>query len=293
MTLSGGMKRRVMIAKALVHEPTHPVPRRTLGRRGRGTAPRHVGRPCATCATSGVTVILTTHYIEEAEEMADRIGVINKGELILVEEKATLMRKLGRKELRLHLVEPLQQIPAPLVPFGLALQADGHDAGVQLRVRGRAHAHHAAAAGTQPAGPGRFATCETRRARSRTSSCHWCTSPDEHARQSARSTASRWRAPSAPSCRASSTPVLTTSLYFVVFGSAIGSHMTDIGGVPYGAFIVPGLIMLSVLTESIGNASFGIYLSEVVRAPSTSCCRPRSRLRRSCSATSAPRRPSP
>ena len=77
---------------------------------------------------SGVTIILTTHYIEEAEEMADRIGVINKGELVLVEEKSVLMRKLGRRELRLHLVEPLQQVPPQLAAYCLTLG----DAGMTL-----------------------------------------------------------------------------------------------------------------------------------------------------------------
>ena len=106
MTLSGGMKRRVMIAKALSHEPQilfldEPTAgvdvelRRDMWEMVRGLR------------ESGVTIILTTHYIEEAEEMADRIGVINKGELILVEDKAALMRKLGKKQLTLHLQEPL------------------------------------------------------------------------------------------------------------------------------------------------------------------------------------------
>ena len=101
MTLSGGMKRRVLIAKALAHEPRDPVPRRADRRRRRGAAPRHVGAGARGCASSGVTIILTTHYIDEAEEMADRIGVINKGELIVVEEKAALMKKLGKKQLTL------------------------------------------------------------------------------------------------------------------------------------------------------------------------------------------------
>src|SRR6202790_3916246 len=126
MTLSGGMKRRVMIAKALSHqpeilfldEPTAGVDvelRRDMWALVRGLR------------DSGVTVVLTTHYIEEAEEMADRIGVINKGALILVEEKREMMKKLGKKQLTLHLKEPLLRIPLELESWGLELKADGQD----------------------------------------------------------------------------------------------------------------------------------------------------------------------
>ncbi len=124
MTLSGGMKRRVMIAKALSHEPTilfldEPTAgvdvelRRDMWQMVRGLRER------------GVTIILTTHYIEEAEEMADRIGVINKGELIVVEEKHALMRKLGKKQLTLHLQSALPAIPPALAGLPLELVKDG------------------------------------------------------------------------------------------------------------------------------------------------------------------------
>ncbi|MCF6198774.1 MAG: ABC transporter ATP-binding protein [Hyphomicrobiaceae bacterium] len=125
MTLSGGMKRRVLIAKALSHEPEilfldEPTAgvdvelRKDMWALVRGLQ------------ETGVTIILTTHYIEEAEEMADRIGIINKGELILVEEKATLMQKLGKKQLSLELQKPLKQIPKALADFDLELADDGH-----------------------------------------------------------------------------------------------------------------------------------------------------------------------
>ena len=126
MTLSGGMKRRVMIAKALAHEPMILfLDEPTAGvdvelRKGMWDVVR-------TLRASGVTIILTTHYIEEAEEMADRVGVINKGEIILVEEKAALMRKLGRKQLTLHLKERLAAVPDALAPYQLALGPDGCD----------------------------------------------------------------------------------------------------------------------------------------------------------------------
>ncbi|PPE75495.1 multidrug ABC transporter ATP-binding protein [Solimonas fluminis] len=125
MTLSGGMKRRVMIAKALSHEPTILfLDEPTAGvdvelRRDMWALVRRL-------RDKGVTVILTTHYIDEAEEMADRIGVIRKGELILVEDKATLMRKLGRKQLTLQLQEPMQEVPAGLSEWKLSLKDGGH-----------------------------------------------------------------------------------------------------------------------------------------------------------------------
>src|SRR6187431_832708 len=113
MTLSGGMKRRVMIAKALAHEPQilfldEPTAGVDVELR------KDMWEVVRTLRASGVTIILTTHYIEEAEEMADRVGVINKGEIILVEEKAELMRKLGKKQLTLQLQKKLDAVPARL-----------------------------------------------------------------------------------------------------------------------------------------------------------------------------------
>jgi len=126
MTLSGGMKRRVLIAKALSHEPEILfLDEPTAGvdvelRRDMWALVRNL-------RASGVTIILTTHYIDEAEEMADRIGVIHKGELIVVEEKIELMKKLGKKQLTLNLLEPLASIPLELSDWRLALRADGHE----------------------------------------------------------------------------------------------------------------------------------------------------------------------
>ena len=124
ITLSGGMKRRVMIAKALSHEPQilfldEPTAGVDVELR------RDMWAMVRALRASGVTIILTTHYIEEAEEMADRIGVIHKGELILVEDKAALMEKLGRKQLTLHLQHPLQAIPAALAGYPLQLSDEG------------------------------------------------------------------------------------------------------------------------------------------------------------------------
>nr|WP_255612466.1 ABC transporter ATP-binding protein [Alcanivorax sp. 1008] len=124
MTLSGGMKRRVMIAKALAHEPSilfldEPTAGVDVELR------RDMWQMVRQLRDQGVTIILTTHYIEEAEEMADRIGVIRSGEIILVEDKNTLMRKLGRKQLTLQLQNPISAIPASLAQYSLILSEDG------------------------------------------------------------------------------------------------------------------------------------------------------------------------
>ncbi len=124
MTLSGGMKRRVLIAKALSHEPQillldEPTAGVDVELR------KDMWQTVRSLRAAGVTIILTTHYIEEAEDMADRIGVISKGEIILVEDKAELMRKLGKKQLVLHLQRRLEAVPDALAAHHLTLGADG------------------------------------------------------------------------------------------------------------------------------------------------------------------------
>ena len=126
ITLSGGMKRRVLIAKALAHEPQilfldEPTAGVDVELR------KAMWQVVRDLRASGVTIILTTHYIEEAEEMADRVGVINHGEIVLVEDKAQLMRKLGRKQLKLHLQSRLDAVPASLAAHRLELSADGRE----------------------------------------------------------------------------------------------------------------------------------------------------------------------
>ncbi len=126
MTLSGGMKRRVLIAKALAHEPEilfldEPTAGVDVELR------RDMWALVQRLRAGGVTIILTTHYIDEAEEMADRIGVISKGELILVEEKARLMKKLGKKRLTVHLLEPMAAVPGELAEWHLTLKNSGTD----------------------------------------------------------------------------------------------------------------------------------------------------------------------
>jgi ABC-2 type transport system ATP-binding protein len=134
MNLSGGMKRRVMIAKALSHEPQvlfldEPTAGVDVELR------RDMWALVRALRDNGVTIILTTHYIEEAEEMADRIGVVNKGKLILVEDKHILMRKLGKKQLTVQLTEPLQAIPPALSAWPLSLHANGSE--LQFEFDGR------------------------------------------------------------------------------------------------------------------------------------------------------------
>ncbi len=126
MTLSGGMKRRVMIAKALSHEPQilfldEPTAGVDVELR------RDMWQMVRSLRESGVTIILTTHYIDEAEEMADRIGVISNGEIILIEDKVELMRKLGKKRLTLQLQSKLDWIPSELAEYGLEVTADGRE----------------------------------------------------------------------------------------------------------------------------------------------------------------------
>jgi ABC-2 type transport system ATP-binding protein len=124
LTLSGGMKRRVMIAKALSHEPRilfldEPTAGVDVALR------KDMWQVVRDLRASGVTIILTTHYIEEAEDMADRVGVISKGEIVLVEDKAELMRKLGKKKLTVQLQKPIDAVPPELAKYGLALMNDG------------------------------------------------------------------------------------------------------------------------------------------------------------------------
>jgi ABC-2 type transport system ATP-binding protein len=142
MTLSGGMKRRVLIAKALAHEPQilfldEPTAGVDVELR------RDMWKLVRNLRESGVTIILTTHYIDEAEEMADRIGIIRKGELILVEDKSTLIAKLGKRQLTLKLAQPMTELPAALASFSLALKDNGH----ALEYTFDAKAQHADGAG--------------------------------------------------------------------------------------------------------------------------------------------------
>ena len=150
MTLSGGMKRRVMIAKALSHEPQILF----LDEPSAGVdveLRRDMWEMVRGLRASGVTIILTTHYIEEAEQMADRIGVISKGELIVVEDKAVLMQKLGKKQLTLQLKSPLERIPDELAGTRARALGRRQGAGLHLRHPGRRHGDRGAPAASRRA----------------------------------------------------------------------------------------------------------------------------------------------
>ena len=262
MTLSGGMKRRVLIAKALAHEPQilfldEPTAGVDVELR------KDMWQLVRALRASGVTIILTTHYIEEAEEMADRVGVINKGEIILVEDKVELMRKLGRKQLTLELHQRIDAIPAALDAFHLTLAADGKELIYTYDTKG------------ERTGITALLDALQRRRHQVQGSAHDAKLAGGHFRRPVEAPAMNIYAVRAiyvyEMSRTARTlfqsvvsPVISTSLYFIVFGAAIGSRITQIDGVSYGSFIVPGLIMLMLLTQSVTNASFGIYFPRFV-----------------------------
>ena len=262
MTLSGGMKRRVLIAKALAHEPQilfldEPTAGVDVELR------KDMWQLVRALRASGVTIILTTHYIEEAEEMADRVGVINKGEIILIEDKVELMRKLGRKQLTLELHERIDTIPAALDAYHLTLAADGKELIYTYDTKG------------ERTGITALLDALHRRRDQIQGSAHDAKLAGGYFRRPVEAPAMNIYAVRAiyiyEMSRTARTlfqsvvsPVISTSLYFIVFGAAIGSRITQIDGVSYGSFIVPGLIMLMLLTQSVTNASFGIYFPRFV-----------------------------
>ena len=256
MTLSGGMKRRVLIAKALSHEPQilfldEPTAGVDVELR------KDMWEVVRALRAAGVTIILTTHYIEEAEEMADRVGVINKGEIILVEDKAELMRKLGKKQLTLQLARAARRRSrrrSPPITSTLARRRhassstpttpQGERTGITDAARRPAARRHPLQG---PADDAELARGHLRRPGARTGS-------DAHEPVNLHAIRAIYLFEMARTGRtllqSIVSPVISTSLYFVVFGAAIGSRITEIDGVSYGAFIVPGLIMLMLLTQS-------------------------------------------
>jgi len=248
--LSGGMKRRVLIAKALSHEPKILF----LDEPSAGVdveLRKDMWKLIKKLRDDGVTIILTTHYIEEAEEIADRIGVINNGQILLVEDKAELMQKLGKKQLIIEIKEPIQNIPESLTSYAIELDATGTSLIYTYDTKGD--------------GTG-ITELLQRINQSGLSLKDIKTTQSSLDAEMARAFKTLFQT--------MASPVISTSLYFIVFGSAIGSRIESIEGVSYGLFIVPGLTMLTLLTQSISNASFGIYfpkftgtIYEILSAP--------------------------
>ena len=215
----------------------------------------------------GVTIILTTHYIEEAEEMADRVGVIDRGRLVLVEETAALMRKLGKRRLSIMMQRRIDAIPPALAGWPLRLEAEGErlvyefeanaaDTGIPrlLRELGDAGIDYKDLETSRSSLEDIFVGLVEGAGMSRVNCLGmWAI----YRTEMARTRRTVWQSVA--------TPVITTMLYFIVFGGAIGSRMQQVGGVGYGAFIVPGLIMLTLLTEGISNASVAIYFPKFTR----------------------------
>ena len=237
MRLSGGMKRRVLIAKALSHEPQilfldEPTAGVDVELR------KDMWEVVRSLRASGVTIILTTHYIEEAEQMADRVGVINKGELIVVEDKAELMHKLGKKQLAGAAAEAGRHSGRACVLQSHA-RARRPRPRLQLRDPGGASRHH-------PAGRGPIAPehpAERHPHHAKLARGHF-RGPSEEGPMNHRAVWAIYRYEMARTGRtlfqSIVSPVISTSLYFVVFGAAIGSRIPEIEGVGYGSFIVPG-----------------------------------------------------
>ena len=228
ITLSGGMKRRLMIAKALSHEPEilfldEPTAGVDVELR------RDMWVMVRALQAQGVTIILTTHYIEEAEEMADRIGVINKGELILVEDKVELMRKLGKKQLTLQLVAPLQRVPPELADYRLELADGGSELIYTYDARGERPGIAALLDDIESIGhPLQGSAHDAELARRDLRQSGAGPSMNVHAIRAIYrfEMARTWRT----LMQSIVSPVLSTSLYFVVFGAAIGSRMTEVDG---------------------------------------------------------------
>jgi ABC-2 type transport system ATP-binding protein len=280
-SLSGGMKRRLLIAKALVHDP--PVlfldePTAGVDVELRRDLWAYVKR----LASAGTTVVLTTHYLEEAEELADRIGVIKNGRLLVVEEKRELIARHSKRIVRLELEKPVRELPAPLAAAGAAL-ADGGAAVVLTSRVGEplfGPLQAVAAAGL------RVADVQTREPRLENVIVELLNSPAPIAPPTNGATAFERPVPPLPlparpvektlgmrtlyrkevkrflrvPGQTILSPLITTALYFVVFGWSLGGRLREVDGVPYIRFLVPGLVMLGVINNSFLNTSSSLFI---------------------------------
>ena len=292
--LSGGMKRRLLIAKALVHRPTVLfLDEPTAGvdvelRRDLWTYVRKL-------AAQGTTIVLTTHYLEEAEELADRIGVIKNGRLLVVEDKSELLSHYGRRTVRLQLDERVPALPERLAAAGAELADDGRALLFTTRAGDTlvAPLQAASAAGL------RIADVQTREPRLETVIVELLRGKEGEANAVAEARAAMRRDSAAPvTSRAAMapeprrdpiqgtlgvrtlyrkevkrffrvpgqtilSPLITTALYFIVFGYSLGGRLREVDGVPYGRFLVPGLVMLGIINNSFLNTSSSLFIMKL------------------------------
>jgi len=283
--LSGGMKRRLLIAKALVHDPVVlflDEPTAGVDVELRRDLWAYVKR----LAAGGTTVVLTTHYLEEAEELADRIGVIKNGRLLVVEDKQELIARHSRRTVRLELEEPVLELPARLAQAGAAL-ADGGSALILTSRMGEplsAPLQAVAESGL------RVADVQTREPRLETVILELLNSSTPMAQGPTNGAGGRERLPVTftpppePEDRTLGmrtlyrkevkrflrvpgqtilSPLITTALYFVVFGWSLGGRLREVEGVPYIRFLVPGLVMLGIINNSFLNTSSSLFIMKL------------------------------
>ena len=283
--LSGGMKRRLLIAKALVHRP--PVlfldePTAGVDVELRRDLWAYVKR----LAASGTTVVLTTHYLEEAEELADRIGVIKNGRLLVVEDKQELIARHSRRTVRLELEQPIRELPMSLVKAGAAL-AEGGAALVLTPRMGEPLSGPLQAVAESGL---RVADVQTREPRLETVILEVLNSPAPLGAQATNGAtgperlAPAFTLPAEPQEKTLGmrtlyqkevkrflrvpgqtilSPLITTALYFVVFGWSLGGRLREVEGVPYIRFLVPGLVMLGIINNSFLNTSSSLFIMKL------------------------------
>jgi ABC-2 type transport system ATP-binding protein len=280
--LSGGMKRRLLIAKALVHRP--PVLFLDEPTAGVDVELRHdLWAYVRKLAGGGATVVLTTHYLEEAEQLADRIGVIKNGRLLVVEEKQELLARYGKRTVRLRLQAPVPEVPQRLLASGAELHDGGQSlvlsagageslvaplravaseglqvADVQTReprlesviielLRDHDPEHSAPAIDDVPSRPQPFAPADP-------------TEPLVGMRTLFRKEVKRFlRVPG----QTLLSPLITTALYFLVFGYSLGGRLREVDGIPYSLFLVPGLVMLGLINNSFLNTSSSLFIMKL------------------------------
>ena len=271
--LSGGMKRRVLIAKALSHEPTilfldEPTAGVDVELR------KEMWQVVENLRKTGVTIILTTHYIEEAEAIADRVGVINQGEIVVVDETKELLKKMGHKKLTIDLQEKINQIPTTLQKYNLSFTPDLMSLNYTYNVQAKRTGITNLLQDLKDAGL-KLKDLKTEQSTLEKIFVNLVREKMKINLYAFRAIylheMDRFRRTLTQSVLS---PVLTTSLYFIVFGSVIGGYVEKIDGISYGSYIVPGLLMLTLLTQSISNTSFGIFfpkfngtIYEILAAP--------------------------